>query len=75
MIEAEGIEEQNGLRSDGRRGLELRQIRVRMGIFGQADGSAYIEQGNTKILVTVYGPHQVNDLSKIIFLTYITIDI
>lgn len=59
MIEPENIEEQNGLRSDGRRALELRQIRVRMGVFGQADGSAYIEHGNTKVLATVYGPHQV----------------
>ncbi|XP_060821150.1 exosome complex component RRP41 [Bombus pascuorum] len=58
MIEAENIEDQSGLRPDGRRALELRQIRVKMGVFGQADGSAYIEQGNTKILVTVYGPHQ-----------------
>lgn len=58
MIEPENIEEQNGLRSDGRRALELRQIRVRMGVFGQADGSAYIEHGNTKVLATVYGPHQ-----------------
>lgn len=58
MIEPENTEDQNGLRSDGRRALELRQIRVKMGVFGQADGSAYIEQGNTKILVTVYGPHQ-----------------
>ena len=62
MIEVENIEDQNGLRPDGRRALELRQIRVKMGVFGQADGSAYIEQGNTKILVTVYGPHQVNKL-------------
>lgn len=58
MIEIENI--QNGLRSDGRRALELKQIRVRMGVFGQADGSSYIEHGNTKVLATVYGPHQVS---------------
>ncbi|XP_033327195.1 exosome complex component Ski6 [Megalopta genalis] len=58
MSEAENIEDGNGLRSDGRRAVELRQIRVRMGVFGQADGSAYIEHGNTKVLATVYGPHQ-----------------
>ncbi|XP_015598588.1 exosome complex component RRP41 [Cephus cinctus] len=51
-------EDQGGLRNDGRRAAELRKIRVRMGVFGQADGSAYLEQGNTKILVAVYGPHQ-----------------
>ncbi|OXU24883.1 hypothetical protein TSAR_009891 [Trichomalopsis sarcophagae] len=49
---------QGGLRADGRRPLELRRIRLRMGVFGQADGSAYLEQGKTKILATVYGPHQ-----------------
>ena len=30
-----------------------------MGVFTQADGSAYIEQGNTKVLAAVYGPHEV----------------
>lgn len=30
-----------------------------MGVFTQADGSAYVEQGNTKILAAVYGPHEV----------------
>lgn len=68
MIEVENIEDQNGLRLDGRRALELRQIRIKMGVFGQADGSGYIEHGNTKILVTVYGPHQVNNFSYIIIL-------
>ncbi|XP_014471576.1 PREDICTED: exosome complex component RRP41 [Dinoponera quadriceps] len=58
MIEPSQENSQGGLRVDGRRALELRQIRVRMGVFGQADGSAYIEHGNTKILAAVYGPHQ-----------------
>lgn len=58
MLETEIVEDQGGLRADGRRAHELRQIRVRMGIFGQADGSAYIEHGNTKVLAAVYGPHQ-----------------
>ncbi|KAJ8676303.1 hypothetical protein QAD02_012090 [Eretmocerus hayati] len=49
---------QGGLRADGRRPLELRRIRLRLGVFSQADGSAYVEQGKTKILATVYGPHQ-----------------
>lgn len=52
-------DDHGGLRVDGRRALELRQIRMRMGVFGQADGSAYIEQGNTKVLTAVYGPRQV----------------
>ena len=47
-----------GLRADGRRAGELRRIRCRQGVFGQADGSAYLEQGNTKVLAAVYGPHE-----------------
>ena len=31
-----------------------------MGVFGQADGSADLEQGNTKVLVAVYGPHDMS---------------
>lgn len=37
-----------------------------MGVFKQADGSAYIEMGNTKALATVYGPHEVTTKSKIL---------
>ncbi|MBN3300409.1 exosome complex component RRP41 [Amia ocellicauda] len=48
-----------GYRLDGRKPTELRKVRARMGVFGQADGSAYIEQGNTKALAVVYGPHEV----------------
>lgn len=48
-----------GLRLDGRRPNELRRIRCKLGVFTQPDGSAYLEQGNTKVLAAVYGPHQV----------------
>ncbi|XP_065686269.1 exosome complex component RRP41 [Patagioenas fasciata] len=47
-----------GYRADGRRPAEIRKVRARMGVFEQADGSAYIEQGNTKALAVVYGPHE-----------------
>ncbi|KAI8814969.1 ribosomal protein S5 domain 2-type protein [Cladochytrium replicatum] len=47
-----------GLRVDGRRPPELRRISCRTGVFAQADGSAYIEHGNTKCLAAVYGPHE-----------------
>ena len=46
-------------RYDGRRPNDLRHIRCKMGVYKQSDGSAYIEQGNTKVLATVYGPHEV----------------
>ena len=48
-----------GYRLDGRKATELRKVQARMGVFAQADGSAYIEQGNTKALAVVYGPHEV----------------
>jgi exosome complex component RRP41 len=31
-----------------------------MGLFSRADGSAYYEQGNTKVLASVYGPREVS---------------
>jgi exosome complex component RRP41 len=48
-----------GLRIDGRRATELRHITIKMGLFTSADGSCYYEQGNTKILVAVYGPREI----------------
>ncbi|KAH8353558.1 hypothetical protein KR084_011806 [Drosophila pseudotakahashii] len=49
---------EQGLRLDGRRPHELRHIKCKLGVFEQPDGSAYMEQGNTKVLAAVYGPHQ-----------------
>jgi exosome complex component RRP41 len=34
-----------------------------MGLFARADGSAYFEQGNTKVLAAVYGPREVRLMS------------
>lgn len=48
-----------GLRLDGRREKELRQIKIEVGTVSSADGSAFVQQGNTKVLATVYGPHEV----------------
>jgi len=45
-----------GLRLDGRRPNELRRIKCRMGVLTRAHGSAYYEQGNTKVLASVFGP-------------------
>lgn len=53
-----------GYRADGRRPAEIRKVRARMGVFAQADGSAYIEQGNTKALAVVYGPHEVSGAGR-----------
>jgi len=38
----------------------LRPVKIEVGILGNADGSAYIEQGKNKILTAVYGPKEVH---------------
>lgn len=48
-----------GFRIDGRRPTELRKFKCEIGTSQQADGSAYIEQGNTKVMISVYGPHNI----------------
>ena len=48
-----------GLRVDGRRPDEIRKIRCKLGILTRADGSAYYEQGNTKVIAAIYGPREV----------------
>ncbi|GAU89761.1 hypothetical protein RvY_02272 [Ramazzottius varieornatus] len=50
-----------GLRLDGRRENEIRDIRCQFGVAKEADGSVLFEQGNTKILATVYGPFDSGD--------------
>ncbi|KAI1290363.1 Exosome complex component RRP41 [Halotydeus destructor] len=53
-----------GFRTDGRRPDELREVTCRLGVFEQADGSAYVEIGNSRVLAAVYGPHEVRSGSK-----------
>lgn len=48
----------DGLRLDGRRAGEVRKIRCACGALARADGSAYYEQGNTRVLAAVYGPRE-----------------
>ena len=50
--------DENGIRLDGRRADELRPIRIEAGVLKKADGSAYIEWGNNKVLAAVYGPRE-----------------
>jgi len=56
----EKLIDENGIRLDGRKVNELRQLKIEVGILGNADGSAYIEQGKNKILAAVYGPREVH---------------
>lgn len=50
----------DGIRHDGRRPEEARAIKMRVGVLKNANGSAYVEQGNTKVLAAVYGPRDVH---------------
>ncbi|GMH01255.1 hypothetical protein Nepgr_003094 [Nepenthes gracilis] len=55
-----------GLRLDGRRPLEMRQLRAEIGVVTQADGSAVFEMGNTKVIAAVYGPREVENKAHLI---------
>ncbi len=48
----------NGKRTDGRDFGELRDIRITAAPLKNADGSAYIEWGNNKIMAAVHGPRE-----------------
>ena len=48
----------DGKRCDGRAFDELRPFKIQAGILNKADGSAYIEWGNNKIMAAVYGPRE-----------------
>ncbi|RAL37312.1 unnamed protein product [Cuscuta campestris] len=53
-----------GLRLDGRRPLEMRQLRAEIGVVSRATGSASFEMGNTKVIAAVYGPRTVQNWSE-----------
>ena len=48
----------NGKRLDGRSPTDLRKIKIEAFVLKNADGSAYIEWGNNKIIAGVYGPKE-----------------
>jgi len=52
--------DENGIRCDGRKIDEPRKIMIKAGILKNADGSAYIEFGDNKIVVGVFGPRDVH---------------
>ncbi|KAJ7533226.1 hypothetical protein O6H91_13G038500 [Diphasiastrum complanatum] len=53
-----------GLRLDGRRPMEMRQLHAELGVIAKADGSATFEMGNTKVVAAVYGPREVQNRSQ-----------
>ncbi|MFQ6128759.1 MAG: exosome complex exonuclease Rrp41 [Thermoplasmata archaeon] len=48
----------DGIRLDGRKVDELRPIKLEAGVLKRADGSAYVEWGENKVLAAVYGPRE-----------------
>ena len=48
----------DGFRPDGRKPDELRPIKIEAGVLDNADGSAYVEWGNNKVIAAVYGPRE-----------------
>src|SRR3989338_4946604 len=68
--------DKSGKRLDGRKADELRKIKVEVGVIPRADGSAYVEWGQNKVLASVYGPreclpkHLANPYKAIVRYTY-----
>jgi exosome complex component RRP41 len=52
--------DENGIRCDGRKVNEPRRIMIKAGVLKNANGSAYIEFGENKILAGVFGPRDVH---------------
>ncbi|GBF94363.1 exosome complex component [Raphidocelis subcapitata] len=55
----------DGLRLDGRRPKELRNMRAQIGVLQSADGSAMFQMGNTQVLASVFGPREVEQRSQL----------
>ena len=52
--------DENGIRCDGRKVDEPRRVMIKAGVLKNANGSAYIEFGENKILAGVFGPRDVH---------------
>ncbi|KXB03746.1 exonuclease [candidate division MSBL1 archaeon SCGC-AAA261F19] len=50
----------DGKRIDGRAPKELRSLKIEAGVLEKADGSAYLELGNNKVIAAVYGPRELH---------------
>jgi len=60
MTQTRSLIDENGIRTDGRTGNQLRDIQIKVGIIKNADGSALIEFGKNRIIAAVYGPREVH---------------
>ncbi|MHA1211741.1 MAG: exosome complex exonuclease Rrp41 [Candidatus Heimdallarchaeota archaeon] len=50
----------DGIRHDGRKVEDIRDVSFKVGLLDRADGSALIQWGKNKILVAVYGPRELH---------------
>jgi exosome complex component RRP41 len=50
----------DGKRLDGRNLDEIRPIKMEIGVLKRADGSAYLEWGDNKVIAACYGPREVH---------------
>jgi exosome complex component RRP41 len=50
----------DGRRLDGRLPEEMRPLKIQAGVLKRADGSAYVELGDNKVLAAVYGPREMH---------------
>jgi exosome complex component RRP41 len=59
-LKVEGLRliSEEGLRHDGRRPDELRPVKMEIGVLSNADDSALVEFGRTRVLAAVYGPRE-----------------
>ncbi|XP_035919178.1 exosome complex component MTR3-like [Anopheles stephensi] len=55
---------QDGKRKDGRRLQESRKYYAKVGVVSTAKGSAYVELGNTKVIVSVFDPREIPKQNK-----------
>ena len=53
-----------GIRLDGRKPNELREVKITAGVLDNADGSCYLEWGNNKIYAGVFGPMECHPRHK-----------
>jgi len=57
--EVEWVDE-NGERVDGRQVDDLRETTMEVGVLEEADGSAMVEVGNTRVVASVFGPQDLH---------------
>ncbi|WP_440060199.1 exosome complex exonuclease Rrp41 [Thermogladius sp. 4427co] len=58
MVEKPKLITNEGVRIDGRKPDELRPVRMEVGVLKNANGSALVEYGKTKVIAAVYGPRE-----------------